>query len=350
MIARLQHTLIVAVALLAVGCIKYGAPALERFDTRASSGVFVLCEGNFMYGNASLGYYDTATGEVQNNIFFRANGARLGDVAQSVTLYEGLLYVVVNNSGVVYVMNPDTFEVQGIIRNLVSPRYIHFVSDEKAYITDLYAGKITIVNSQTLAVTGTIDTGAHKSTERMAQWGRYLFVACWSYDDTVLVIDTQTDEIVREIGVGKQPDSVVADCNGKVWCLANGGLSADAQPALCRIDAATQSVEHTFLLPRGSAPAKLCADAEGRTLYFLNEGVWEMSVDAEQLPAKPIVESRGTIYYGLAVEPRTGEIYVADAIDYVQAGTVYRYSRTAELLDSFKAGVIPGAFCFKYAY
>lgn len=350
MIARLQHTLIVAFALLAVGCIKYGAPALERFDTGSSSGVFVLCEGNFMYGNASLGYYDTATGEVQNNIFFRANGARLGDVAQSVTLYEGLLYVVVNNSGVVYVMNPDTFEVQGIIRNLVSPRYIHFVSDEKAYITDLYSGKITIVNPQTLAVTGTIDTGAHKSTERMAQWGRYLFVACWSYDDKVLVIDTQTDEIVREIGVGKQPDSVVADCNGKVWCLSNGGLAADAQPTLCRIDAATQSVEHTFLLPQGSAPAKLCTDAEGRTLYFLNEGVWAMSVDAEQLPAKPIVESRGTIYYGLAVEPRTGEIYVADAIDYVQAGTVYRYSREGELLDSFKAGVIPGAFCFKYAY
>ncbi len=349
MLLRLRHTLLAAVALLMTGCIDYGAPELERFDTRTSSGVFVLCEGNFMYGNASLGYYDTATGEMQNNVFFRANGARLGDVAQSMTLHGGVAYVVVNNSGVVYAMNPDTFEVQGIIRGLVSPRYIHFVSDEKAYITDLYAGKITIVNPQTLAVTGAIDTGTHKSTEQMAQWGRYLFVACWSYDDKVLVIDTQTDEIVREIGVGKQPDSVVADCNGKVWSLANGGLSADAQPTLCRIDAATQSVERTFDLPQGSAPSKLCIDAEGRTLYFLNDGVWAMSVDAERLPAEPIVESRGTIYYGLAVDSRTGDIYVADAIDYVQAGVVYRYSRGGELLDSFKAGVIPGSFCFKYA-
>ena len=349
MIARWRHTLLVGLAMLLAGCIDYGAPKLEQFDKSGSTGVFVLCEGNFMYGNASLSYYDRATGECVNDIFVRANGAKLGDVAQSMTIYGGVAYVVVNNSGVVYAMNPDTFEVRGIIRGLASPRYIHFVSAEKAYITDLYAVKITIVNPQTLAATGEIATGRHASTEQMAQVGDYLFVACWSYDDAVLVIDTRTDEIVREIAVGKQPDSIVADCNGKVWCLSNGGLSADAQPSLCRIDAASQSVERTFALPQGSAPSKLCTDAQGRRLYFLNDGVWAMEADAEALPERPIIESRGTIYYGLAVEPRSGEIFVADAIDYVQAGVVYRYSAAGELLDTFRAGIIPGGFCFKYA-
>ncbi|MDD3108749.1 MAG: YncE family protein, partial [Alistipes sp.] len=47
------------------------------------------------------------------------------------------------------------------------------------------------------------------------------------------------------------------------------------------------------------------------------------------------------------VDPYRSEVYVADAIDYVQSGRVYRYTPQGTLLDDFAAGVIPGAFCFK---
>ena len=49
----------------------------------------------------------------------------------------------------------------------------------------------------------------------------------------------------------------------------------------------------------------------------------------------------------LTVDPRTSEVYLADALDYVQPGWVFRYSARGELLDSFQVGIIPGAFCFK---
>lgn len=346
---RLSYIFAALCALALAGCIKYGAPELERFDVSGSSGLFILNEGNFMYGNASLSYYDSGSGECLNDVFMRANGARLGDVAQSMTVHDGKGYVVVNNSGVVYALDLSTFEVCGIIRGLVSPRYIHFVSDEKAYVTDLYAARISVVNPRTNAVVGAIDTGDHKSTERMVQYGRYVFVCCWSYDDTILVIDSQTDEIVCEIAVGRQPDSMVLDRNGKIWCLCGGGQSMDAQASLWRIDARRQTVERTFWFDENRAPSELCIDGEGENLYFLNDDVVKMAVDAEQLPQTPLIENRGTIYYGLAVDSRNGDIYVADAVDYVQNGTVYRYSRNGELTDSFRVGITPGAFCFKYS-
>jgi hypothetical protein len=53
------------------------------------------------------------------------------------------------------------------------------------------------------------------------------------------------------------------------------------------------------------------------------------------------------LYYGLTVCPRTGDVYVADAIDYVQQGMIYRYSKERVLIDEFYVGIIPGAFCWK---
>lgn len=349
MLHRLSSIFIALCALAFGGCIEYGAPSLERFDVADSPGLFILNEGNFMYGNASLSYYDFGSGECMNDVFMRANGAKLGDVAQSMTIHGGRGYVVVNNSGAIYVLDLSTFEVCGIIRGLVSPRYIRFVSDEKAYVTDLYAARISVVDPRANAVVGSIDTGVHKSTERMVQYGRYVFVCCWSYDDTILVVDSQTDEIVREIAVGRQPDSMVLDRNGRVWCLCGGGLSADAQASLWRIDAETQRVDKVFYFAENRAPSELCIDGGGENLYFLDYDVITMSVDADALPQQPLIDNRGTIYYGLAVDPHSGDIYVADAVDYVQDGTVYRYTRMGVFVDSFRVGITPGAFCFKYS-
>jgi len=52
-------------------------------------------------------------------------------------------------------------------------------------------------------------------------------------------------------------------------------------------------------------------------------------------------------YYGLDVDPVTSEIYVADAIDLVQRGVVYRYRPGGIPVDTFRVGITPGAFCFK---
>ncbi len=53
------------------------------------------------------------------------------------------------------------------------------------------------------------------------------------------------------------------------------------------------------------------------------------------------------LHYGLTINPVNSEVYIADAIDYVQNGVVLRYSPDGELLDEFYVGIIPGAFCWR---
>lgn len=337
-------------AALATACMKMTGIDVEPIES-TSRGLFITCEGNFMYGNASLSYYDMETCKVENRVFRRANGADLGDVAQSMTIYDGRGYVVVNNSGIVFVIDPDTFVVTATIEGLTSPRYIHFVSREKGYITDLYDPRIAIFDPRTNAVTGYIDTGSHPSTEQMVQWGDYVFTNCWSYDNKILVIDTRTDTVVDQIEVGIQPTSLVLDCNDKLWSITDGGYAASPYgheaPSLYRIDPATRRVERRFTFAEGDSPSELAISGDGSHIYFINDDIWQMEVTAENLPARPLVANVGTIYYGLAVDPATGDVYVADAIDYQQPGVVYRYSAAGEAIDRFEVGIIPGAFCFK---
>lgn len=321
----------------------------------SGDGLFIINEGNFMYGNATLSYYDPTAHTVQNEVFARANGMKLGDVAQSMTIHGDLGWIVVNNSHVIFAIDLTTFREVGRITGLTSPRYMHFVSDTKAYVTQIWDSRICIIDPQRYEVTGYIDcpgmTPENASTEQMVQIGDYVYVNCWSYQNRLLKIDTRTDQIVAQLEVGIQPTSLVADRNGKLWTVTDGGYEGSPYgyeaPALYRIDPETFSVEQTFRMRLGDAPSEIVTDGTGSAIYWINNDIWRMDVTSERLPVRPLIESRGTIYYGLTVDPVTSDVYVADAVDYVQNGIIYRYDAAGELVDSFYVGITPGAFCWK---
>lgn len=341
-------------ALLLAGCMRWDYGQEETFDC-TSPGLFIVNEGNFQYGNATLSFYNPADETVENEVFFRANRMRLGDVAQSMTVFGNRGWIVVNNSHVIFAIDLTTFREKGRIENLTSPRYIHFISDCKAYVSQLWDNRIFIVDPQTYSVTGTITipgmSAESGSTEQMVSFGPYVFCNCWSYQNRIIRIDTRTDAVDAQLELGIQPNSMVLDANGKLWAITDGGYDGSPYgfefPALYRIDAQSLTIEQKFTFEPASTPRSLCLNGDKSTLFWLNDDVWSMSIESSELPSEPFISSRGTKYYGLTADPSSGEIYVTDAIDYQQQGRIYHYSAEGTLINEFYAGVTPAAFCWK---
>lgn len=326
------------------------------------SGIFVFNEGNFTYGNASLTYYDPETREVIEDVFFTTNGIPLGDVAHSMTIRDSLGYVVVNNSGRIYIFNTSTFEVKGKITGLISPRYIHFVSETKAYVSDLYARSIAVVNPISMEVIGSIPVNNNNSesyqhaTEQMLQYDRFVYTNCWSFDKQVLVIDSELNMVVDSIEVLKQPNSMVLDRHHSLWVLCDGG--AEGSPygfeagGLLKIGAGSKEAEIILSFPPGESPRDLKVNGAGDTLFYINKDVYRFAINGrtepELLIESPYEGSMMSGYYGLDVDPLSSEIYVADAIDFVQRGMVYRFSPEGVAVDTFRTGIAPGGFCFNF--
>jgi len=323
-------------------------------------GLFIINEGNFMYGNASLSYYDPENRKVYNEVFLQANSLPLGDVAYSMTIRDSLAYMVVNNSGRVYVMDTNDFSYKGKITGLTSPRYIHFVNNRKAYVTDLYARAISIVDPQALEVTGTIDVSNTASqfyqhaTEQMIQLGKYVYVNCWSFDRQILIIDSELDRVVDSVEVLKQPNSMVLDRNQDLWVLCDGGFQGSPfgyeQPGLVKIPAGSDRALVVERFPYGQVPRDLCMNRNRDTLYYICHHVYRRSIFQESEPElfipSPYDAGFDGGFYCHSVDPDRSEVYLSDAIDFVQRGWVYRFDPGGIPLDTFQVGIAPGAFCF----
>ena len=356
-------------ALLAACSGSEGIYPEEEFQGSAQ-GVFVLCEGNFNSGNASLSYYDPEKRSVENGVFQRANDRKLGDTGQSITLHDGVAYVAVENSGIIWSIDAKTFRVRGQLtasqtEHMINPRYVHLVSDTKAYATDLYAPYITVFNPKTMSYTGSIATGQpsrfdYCNTERMVQWSHYLFVNCWCYSDVILVVDTRTDEVTDSIHLQTsfQPKDMVIDAHDNLWVITDGGYytAQDSYgqniPHLYRINAKTRRVELDLPLQTDEASVQLALNPSGTTLYIINNDIYRMNITDTRFPSKAFIQApvdeRGTLHklYGISVNPRNGDIYVADAVDYAQSGVVYRYGADGQLIHQFRVGINPNGFAF----
>jgi YVTN family beta-propeller protein len=316
------------------------------------NGIFIVNEGNYNWGNASVTFLDNTSNAVVQDIFNKSNSRNLGDVAESMTILGHLGYLVINNSNRIEVVTIKDFKSLKTITGLHSPRYFHVVDSNKAYATNLQ-NFISIINLKTNVVTGTIKTTSW--TENLIRYDKYVLVSSiGSFNEPtsvrkaqILVIDTGTDAVVDSIQSGKEPVGIVIDKKQKVWVLCSGGYDKFEQPSLLRINPELRTVEKVFTFPDPKdLPSRLCMNPSGDTIYYLNGGVYQMPVNATSLPSVPLINADNRHFYGLNIHPNTGNIYVSDAKDYVQNGMAYQYTVHGTLLKQYPTGRIPGSFCF----
>ncbi|MDP1623806.1 MAG: hypothetical protein Q8M08_15880 [Bacteroidales bacterium] len=316
------------------------------------NGIFIVNEGNYNWGNASVTYLDNSNSTVIQDIFNKSNNRSLGDVAESMSISGNLGYLLINNSNKIEVVTLKDFKSVNTITGLHSPRFLQVIDSNKAYATNLQ-NYISVIDLKTNSVSKTIHTTSW--TESLIRYNKYMLVtSIGSFNEPsskrvamILVIDTETDAIIDSIQSGKEPIGIVIDKKEKVWVLCSGGYDNFEAPSLMRINPELRIVEKVFTFPDPKQiPSRLCMNPTGDTMYYLKGGVYQMPVTSNALPAQPLINPDGRLFYGLNIHPVTGRIYVSDAKDYVQNGAAYQYTVTGNLVKQYTTGRIPGSFCF----
>ncbi|MCB0676761.1 MAG: YncE family protein [Saprospiraceae bacterium] len=316
-------------------------PVTAQFQP--GKGVFVTNEGTFGAGNAEIGYYDFDQLAYAGGLFQQINGRPLGDVAQSMTLIGDEGFIVVNNASTIEIVDLSDLSSSGQM-GFPSPRYLLPIDDQKAYVTDLSASAIFVVDLEAREASSTIPTQGW--TEEMVRIGDEVFVS-QRFTEWVYVIDTQSDQITDSIQLKIDPSALAVDQEQKLWVFCGTDYNTFEPGSLYRIDPASRQIlkEYPFDdLDIGVWP-RLKTTPAGDSLYVNMGDLLKMPIDAAELPA-PWVEAGGRMFYGMEVDPMTGWVYVGDAIDFQQRGQVYIYRPDGSLVQSFQAGVSPNGFWF----
>jgi YVTN family beta-propeller protein len=313
--------------------------------TSGGSGfVYVLNEGNFMASNGSITRLNLSDGSIVSDFYsIQNNGFQIGDVPQSMAIHNGKFYVVVNNSSKIEILDRYTFQKIGQITGLTSPRYFLPISNNKAYVTDLFSNTISLVDLNSNLVVSTIALNGW--SEEMHQVYGKVFVTSKN-TNKLYVINAQNDQLQDSITIGFGGSGIVEDKFGKIWVLCSGDQTSQIAK-LVRIDPLNLSIDTSFVFSSiSNNPFRLSINGNKDELFFLdNAGVFKMNVSGS-FSSSPIIPKGNKNFYSIGIDPQNGNIYVSDAIDFNQNGIIYRYNNSGNPIDQFSCGIIPGFIFF----
>lgn len=317
------------------------------------SGMFILNEGGFMAGNASVTFAGN-DGVTENGVFSAVNGRALGDTGQDIKLKGDLAYIVLNVSNKVEIVNRYTFEsLATVTTGLDNPRYIAF-SGNNAYVTnwgdptDTTDDYVAVVSLSSNTVTTSIPVA--EGPEKIVEANGELYVSHkggYGFGNTITVINASANAVTATIPVGDVPNNM-AVYNGSLFVMCEGMPSWSSSPSgggIYVVGLSDNAVDNSFLFGFEN-PGNLTIE-NGVLYYTIDSGVYSMDANATVVPDAPVftVNDQGVYgVYGMAVHD--GKIYVADAGDYNSNGKVLVYALTGGSPQIIDTGVIPSGFAF----
>lgn len=336
-------------------------------------GFYLVNEGNMGSNKCTLDYFDYFTGLYARNFYAERNPnviKELGDVGNDISIYGSKLYVVVNCSHKVEVLDSRTGTRLGQV-DIPNCRYVRFYRG-KAYVSS-YVGPVLIdpdapkgavyeVDTTSLKVTRKVSVGYQP--EEMEIVDDYMYVAnsggyrVPNYDNTVSVIQMVDFKQVQQIPVGINLHRLKKDRYNKLWVTSRG----DYQSRPSRMYVMDKRRGYNQMIVTDTLPFGVSNMAiRGDSLYFYSTE-WNnytqsntitygiVDVRTKQLVSNNFItdgtEKEITIPYGIAVHPETGDILVTDAKNYVSSGTLYCFDRLGRKKWSVRTGDIPAHITF----
>ena len=311
----------------------------------------IFNEGNFQAGNASISLI-TPENEVANNVFEQVNNRPLGDVAQSAIIINNKLYVTLNNSAKVEVMDAVSFLSIATILDgdkTARPIYMQPLNKDQAIVSD-YGNSFMLVNTTTNAIVKKVDVKT-ATKQMVGSEGKVFIVA----NNNLLVVDANNPENPRTIAITSTDESwfnarLVKDKQGNVWMLTSYAITC--------VDAKTETIvkelkfEGNGIVSSSWPQSQLDINKAGDQLFLMatengKSAIFKIGINDTALPAKALFELPGTVQtpYNMAISPE-GTVVVCDALDYKQSGIVYEYDQSGTELNKWIAGINPQFILF----
>ncbi|GAA4314956.1 YncE family protein [Compostibacter hankyongensis] len=345
-------------------CSKDDNPAPRPPEVKPTHGVYVLSEGSFGGNNTVLSYYDFAMQKTQPfeaDLYRAVNGEGLGDTGNDLLIYGNKMYVVMNVSSYVAVLDAatakriDSVSFTGAGGKKREPRYA--VGAAGKVFVSASDGTVTVIDTATLTAEKQIRVG--NSPEGMAVSGNSLYVANsgWKealtgkpYDSTVSVIDLSTLSETKRIVTGINPRNIQATASGMLYVSTSGNYQ-DVHGKLYVIDGKTQTLDRT--LDRESPLIAI----SGRTAYLYNTNDFSgkatlavMDTETGDILREQFITDGTKVQspYGVCIDDSNGDVYITDARDYTASGEVFCFDKEGKKKFSFsvRPGVSPNHVAF----
>ena len=336
-------------------------------------GFYLVNEGNMGSNKCTLDYYDYTTGLYSRNFYAERNPTvikELGDVGNDIGIYGSKLYVVVNCSHKVEVMDARSGVRLGQV-DIPNCRYIRFHRG-KAYVSS-YVGPVMIDPSAPKGAVYEVDTASFAVTrkvtvgyqpEEMEIVDDYMYVAnsggyrAPAYDNTVSVIEMIDIKQVQQIPVGINLHRLKKDRYGKLWVTSRGDYQT--RPSRLYVMQKVRGYNRMAVTDTLDIACSNMAFRGDSLFYYATEwnnftqsntityGIVDIRT-LERVSENFITDGTDrdiTIPYGIAIHPESGDIFVTDAKNYVSSGTLYCFDRQGRRKWSVRTGDIPAHITF----
>lgn len=336
-------------------------------------GLYLLNEGNMGSNKCTLDFLDYMTGTYARNLYAERNPnviKELGDVGNDIAVYGSKLYIVVNCSHKVEVLDAHSGVRLGQV-DIPNCRYIRFYRG-KAYVSS-YVGPVHIdpdapkgavyeVDTLSLAVTRRVTVGYQP--EEMEIMDDYMYVANSGgyrapvYDNTISVIQMIDFKKVESITVDINLHRVRQDRLKQLWVTSRG----DHKQRPARLFVLTKRPAFNQMQVTDTLDVAVSDMAiRGDSIYYITTqwsdytqtntvGYGIIDIRTHKVVADNFItdgtEREITIPYSIAIHPETGDIFITDAKNYVSSGTLYCFSPDGRKKWSVRTGDIPAHIAF----